>query len=152
MSGIMRYPRHTKSRGHYWRQWEDREGQWALMKDTPWLTLSMWRIFYDSEMIFQISIEFWNICYQQIFYTDWSPQQLSCSQYHACWFPGDTSRQGISRHDIDPLYRTISWFSTTSTKGSKWEKWGFYQLVTSWLSMCRRQCGAWLKNDNIMYC
>ena len=25
------------------------------------------------------------------------------SQYHACWCPGDWSRQGISRHGIDSI-------------------------------------------------
>ena len=25
-----------------------------------------------------------------------------CSQYHICWCPGDISRQGINRYDIDP--------------------------------------------------
>ena len=29
------------------------------------------------------------------------------SQYHGCWWAGDTRIQGISKHSIDPAYHTI---------------------------------------------
>ena len=54
---------------------------------------------------FTLHIISWTFFQQRnIRYTMQQPCMLPilCCRYHSCWCPGDFSRQGISRHGIDP--------------------------------------------------
>ena len=64
------------------------------------------------------------------------------SQYHACWFPGSWSHQGISRHGIDSTRYTWekNWPPWLVTVISRWPKWSQPAMTEPWP-------GPWLSCD-----